>query len=90
MQKCMNYETNYKRGKAIGLQENVWSNQNICTIRKEVQLGLFFKKIIIFRILIIFNTHIEGEERRFFKETYNGVYPKGPNLWIHSTDFKPL
>ena len=25
---------NYKRGKAIGLQENNWSNQNISTIRK--------------------------------------------------------
>ena len=57
MQKCMNYETNYKRGKAIGLQESVWSNQNICTIRKKVQLGLFKKKKKKFRILIIFNTH---------------------------------
>ena len=42
------------------------------------------------RILSIFNTHARGEGRRFFKETYSGVYPKGPNSWIHSTGFKPL
>ena len=26
----------------------------------------------------------------FFKETYSGVYPKGPNSCIRSTAFKPL
>ena len=25
-----------------------------------------------------------------FKETYSGVYLKGSNSWIYSTDFKPL
>ena len=33
--------------------------------------------IIIIRILNIFNTHRERGES--FKETYSGVYPKGPN-----------
>ena len=36
---------------------------------------LFF----LLRILSIFNTHTWGEGRRFFKEIYNDVYPKGPN-----------
>ena len=26
----------------------------------------------------------------FFKETYSGVFPKGPNSWIYSIKFKPL
>ena len=32
--------------------------------------------IYILRILSIFNTHTRGEGRRFFKETYSGIYPK--------------
>ena len=43
-----------------------------------------------FRILNIFNTHTQGERRRFFKETYSCVYPKGSISWIYSIDFKPL
>ena len=42
------------------------------------------------RILSIFNTHTREERRRFFKEAYSGVYPKGSNSWIHSIYFKPL
>ena len=33
---------------------------------------------------------MQGERGRIFKEIYGGVYPKGPNSWIHSTDFKHL
>ena len=32
--------------------------------------------IFFFRILSICNTHIRGGGRRFFKETYNDIYPK--------------
>ena len=39
-------------------------------------------KLFFFRILSIFNSHMRGEGRRFFKETYSDVYPKGPNSWI--------
>ena len=28
--------------------------------------------------------------RKFFKETYSGVYSKGSNSWIQSTYFKPF
>ena len=41
---------------------------------------IFF--FFFFRILSIFNTHIRGEGRRFFKETYNCVYPKKKNTII--------
>ena len=44
----------------------------------------------LLRILSIFNTHTRGEGRKFFKETYSGVYLKGPNSWIYSTGFKPI
>ena len=37
-----------------------------------------------------FLTHTWRKGRRFFKETYSGVYPKGPNSWIHDTSYKPL
>ena len=37
-------------------------------------------KCFFFRILSIFNTHIEGEGRRFFKEIYSGVIQKGLTL----------
>ena len=33
---------------------------------------------------------MQGERGKIFKEIYGGVYPKGPNSWIHSTDFKHL
>ena len=33
--------------------------------------------------------HTYGEMGEcFFKETYSGIYPKGSNSWIYSTDFK--
>ena len=47
---------------------------------------LFF----LLRILNIFNAHTRGEGRKFFKETYSCVYPKGSISWIYSTGFKPL
>ena len=49
---------------------------------------LSFKSIsfvFFFRILNIFNTHTQEEERNFFKETYSGAYQNEPNSWIHST-----
>ena len=36
--------------------------------------------------LSIFNTHIR-ERREGLKDTDSGVYPKGPNSWIHSIGF---
>ena len=45
--------------------------------------------IISFRILNILDTRT-GRREKVFKETYSGVYPKGPNSWIHSTGFKPF
>ena len=39
------------------------------------------------RILSIFNTHMGRGEKVFFKQTYNGVYPKGSNSWIYNTGF---
>ena len=54
------------------------------------QCGINPLIFFLLRILSIFNTHTHTEERKFFKETYSGVYPKGLNSWIHSTCFKPL
>ena len=34
--------------------------------------------------------HTKGDREEGFKETISGVYPKGPNSWIHSTSFKFL
>ena len=50
-------------------------------------VGRFF---FFFIILNIFNTHTYGEMREDLKKTYSGVYQKGPNSWIHSTNFKPF
>ena len=33
---------------------------------------------------------MQGERGMIFKEIYGGVYPKWPNFWIHSIDFKHL
>ena len=46
---------------------------------------LFF----LLRILIIL-THTHGEMGKDLKETDSGVYPKWPNSWIYSTDFKVM
>ena len=46
-------------------------------------------EFFFWRILSIL-THTQWERREGFKESNNTVYPKGPNSWIHRTDFKPL
>ena len=56
-------------------------------IQKGLTLGSIY---FFFRILSIFNTHIQGEGRMFFKEIYSGVYPKLSNSQIHSIIFKLL
>ena len=42
-------------------------------------IGFFVVVVVVVRILSIFNTHTEGEGRRFKKKkkkTYSGTYPK--------------
>ena len=51
-------------------------------------ITLFFE-FFFFRIVTIFNTHTEKDDKVFFKETYSGVYPKGPIFFELIIKFVP-
>ena len=53
-------------------------------------ITLFFEFFFFFfRIVSIFNTHTEKEDKVFLKETYSGVYPKGPIFFELIIKFVP-
>ena len=66
--------------------ERTFCSSLICLFVRSFVLFFFF----FLRILNIFNTHIRREKIEGLKETDNSVYPKRPNSWIYSADFKPL
>ena len=53
---------------------------NVIIFQQQTTKCYLFIYLFILRILSIFNTHIEGEGRRFFKEIYSGVIQKGLTL----------
>ena len=58
----------------------------ICNVR----FFFFFFWFLFLKNTTYFNTHTQKERGGGFKETDSGVYQKGPNSKIHSTNFKPL